>query len=148
MSGKVQLSHKSGEVKITTNYIIYLSIHLSILNKTGTVYYTNTWFLKWYKSYPHTPQVKNINTGKSSLKINKVNTATLICIMWQSSMSNFNKVKVKILLNPLFQRLKYAYLIQRPKKWVISLLRSFFYKPGNRAQANDFQYDRSCTQHI
>ena len=40
------------------------------------------------------------NIVTSSLKINKVNTAILIYILWQSSISYSNKAKVKIAQDP------------------------------------------------
>ena len=61
--------------------------------------FTHAWFLKGYKSFTPSPN-KHLNTVKSSLKINKVNTATLIYSWWQSSMSYSIKVNVKIALGP------------------------------------------------
>ena len=77
--------------------------------------FTHTLFLKGYKSFAPFSN-KLLNTVKSLLKINKVNTATLIYSLWQSSMSYSNTVKVKITGSLLSESKIHIHIIQRPKQ--------------------------------
>ena len=54
-----------------------------------------------------------LNTVTSSLKINKVSTASLIYILLQGKNSHSNNVKAKIQLDIQFQKLKYIFILYR-----------------------------------